>query len=63
MRRYLPKASHGAGPLSLPCYYQQIIRTILPFIWLFAANGQLLVRAYQHLDCNIPIYKYPMHSR
>ena len=27
---------------------------------LFAANGQLLVQTYQHLDCDIPLNKYPM---
>ena len=39
-------------PLLLPpCHYQEIIRTILPFIRLFAANGQLLAHTYQYLDC------------
>ena len=29
---------------------------------LFAANGQLLVQTYQHLDCDISLNKYPMCS-
>ena len=47
-------------PLILPFHYQEIIRTILPFIRLSAANGQLLTQTYQHLDCDIPLNKYPM---
>ena len=27
------------------------------FIRLFAANNQLLVQTYQHLDCDIPLNK------
>ena len=29
-------------------------------IRLFAANGQLLAQTYEHLDCDIPLNKYPM---
>ena len=47
-------------PLSLPCHYQEIIRTISPLIRLFAANGQLLAQTYEHLDCDIPLNKYPI---
>ena len=56
MRRYPPEDAHGAG--HLPCHYQEIIRTISPLIWLFAANGQLLAQTYEHLDCDIPLNKY-----
>ena len=48
--------------LLLPCHYLEIIRTISPFIRLFAANGQLLEQTYQHLDCSIHLNKYPMRS-
>ena len=47
-------------PLSLPCHYQEIIRTISPLIRLFAANGQLLAQTYGHSDCDIPLNKYPI---
>ena len=47
-------------PLLLPCHYQEIIRTISPLIRLYAANGQLLAQTYKHLDCDIPLNKYPM---
>ena len=35
-------------PLLLPYHYQEIIRTISPFIRLFAANDQLLAQTYEH---------------
>ena len=56
MRPYPPEDAHGAGP----CHYQEIIRTISLLIRLFAPNGQLLAQTYEHLDCDIPLNKYPM---
>ena len=38
----LAEDPHGAGHYYYPVIIQEIIRTISPFIWLFAANGQLL---------------------
>ena len=62
MHRYLLEDDHGTSHYYLPCHYQQIIRTILPFTRLFAANGQLLAQTYQPLDCDISLNKYPMRS-
>ena len=61
MRQYPPEDAHGVGHY----YYLVIIRkSSEPFrflIRLFAANGQLLAQTYEHLDCDIPLNKYPMH--
>ena len=61
MCRYPPEDVHGAGHY----HYLVIIRkSSEPFrllIRLFAANGQLLAQTYEHLDCDIPLNKYPMH--
>ena len=60
MRRYLPEDAHGTSHY----HYLVIIRkSSEPFrllIRLFAANGQLLAQTYEHLDCDIPLNKYPM---
>ena len=61
MRRYPAQRRSWHRPLLLPCHYQEIIRTISLLIRLFAANGQLLAQTYEHLDCDIPLNKYPMH--
>ena len=60
MRRYPPENAHGTGHYYYLVIIQEIIRTISPLIRLFAANGQLLAQTHQHLDCDIPLNKYPM---
>ena len=62
MHWYHPKTLIAKAIITLPLSGNH--QNHLPFIRLFAANGQLLVQMYQHMipDCNIPLNKYPMHS-
>ena len=65
MRRYPPEDAHGTGHFHNPVIIRKSsepFRLLLGYLQPMELNGQLLAQTYQHLDCDIPLNKYPIHS-